>query len=205
ARGARLAVLGALAAGGVQLVAVATAATSGALLFEPGAGHYAIAALVCLAALGVAAVWPPRNPTGRAERARNVLVGGALLAAPLIAGQWLTRLDYSETRDNRAQQIIDALEHYVERHADYPNELEELVKDGLLASVPVPRVGLLSLQEFVYQNFGDSYLLEFSAPRWIQCAYNPPWRLEPGEEIDPEDEEALTGSWSCPQKPPEIW
>jgi hypothetical protein len=205
ARGARFAALGALAAAGVQLVAVAAATTGGALLFEPATGHYVTAALVGLGALGVAAAWPPRDPGARAERARNVLLGGALLAAPLAAGQWLTQLDYAETRDHRAQQIIEALERYVERHAGYPNKLEELVKDGLLASVPVPRVGLFSLQEFVYQNFGDSYLLEFSAPRWIQCAYNPPWRLEPGEEIDPEDEEALSGSWSCPQKPPEIW
>ena len=76
---------------------------------------------------------------------------------------------------------------------------------GLLAEIPRPHVGFASRQEFVYQNFGESYLLEFSAPRWIQCAYNPPFEDEPGEEPDPEDGEDLGGAWCCPQKPPELW
>jgi hypothetical protein len=66
----------------------------------------------------------------------------------------------------------------------------------------------------VYQNFGINYLLEFSAPRWVQCAYNPPYLdEEDGEEEEFEDEEipseededGLPGSWSCPSKPPELW
>jgi hypothetical protein len=117
----------------------------------------------------------------------------------------LTRLDYSVTRDERAQQIIDALAAHAEANSGYPDELSELVTGGLLPEVPRPRVGFFSGQEFVYQNFGDSYLLEFSAPRWIQCAYNPPWQLEPGEELEEEDADALLGAWSCPQKPPELW
>ena len=125
--------------------------------------------------------------------------------APLVIGQTLTRLDYAETREHRAQLLIDSLKTYEERNAEYPDELTALVEAGLLDEVPKPRIGLFSGQEFTYQNFGDSYLLEFSAPRWIQCAYNPPWLLEPGEEVDPDDADALSGSWSCPQKPPEIW
>ena len=100
--------------------------------------------------------------------------------------------------------------HY-EREGGYPDDPGELVALGLLGYVPVPRVGFrfLEEQEFVYQNFGISYLLEFSAPRWVQCAYNPPYQdedldeEEPQEELD--DEGALPGSWSCPAKPPELW
>ena len=73
---------------------------------------------------------------------------------------------------------------------------------------------LLHRPEFVYQNFGINYLLEFSAPRWVQCAYNPPYVDEAdGEEEEFEDEEipgeadedGLPGAWSCPSKPPELW
>ena len=60
-----------------------------------------------------------------------------------------------------------------------------------------------------YQNFGISYLLEFSTPRWVQCAYNPPYQEEDEEdfedELDDEDEGDLPGSWSCPSTPPELW
>ncbi len=205
ARGARLAALGALAAGSLQLIALASAAESGVLLFRPTADHYGAAALLGFLALAVSVAWPPRDAATRAARGRNVLLGGALLAVPLVTGQTLTLLDYTETRDRRAQQIIDALAAYDEQHAAYPADLQQLVAAGILDEVPVPRIGLFSAQEFVYQDFGDSYLLEFSAPRWIQCAYNPPWRLEPGEVLDPEDAEALSGAWSCPRKPPEIW
>jgi hypothetical protein len=86
----------------------------------------------------------------------------------------------------------------------------------------VPEIGfpLASRDEldFTYQGFGTSYLLEFSAPRWVQCAYNPPYADEEGEENmddavsagvgdDGEDDDAESGggSWSCPSKPPELW
>jgi hypothetical protein len=205
ARGGAPAAGGVLVAGGVQWLAVSMSAAGGALLFEPEAAHHLGAVAVGLAALGVASAWPPRDREARVRRGTNVLLGGALLATPLVIGQTLTRLDYTETREHHAQRIIDALETYQERHAGYPDELAALVDEGLLDEVPKPRIGLFGGQEFVFQNFGDSYLLEFSSPRWIQCAYNPPWQLEPGEELDPEDADALTGAWSCPQKPPEIW
>jgi hypothetical protein len=132
-----------------------------------------------------------------------VALGGLLAALPLVAGQALTRVDYSLTRDGRAQQVIDALAAQREKTGEYPDALSELVDAGLLEAVPRPHIGFGDSQEFVYQNFGESYLLEFSAPRWIQCAYNPPYELAPGEE--PEDGEELGGAWSCPQKPPELW
>ena len=69
---------------------------------------------------------------------------------------------------------------------------------------------MLGRQEFVYQNFGESYLLEFSAPRWIQCAYNPPYREDEGEAAEEgaaaePDDGMGRGEWSCPSKPPELW
>ena len=61
-------------------------------------------------------------------------------------------------------------------------------------------------------------LLEFAAPRWVQCAYNPPYGdedfgeddffddTEEGlEDLGYEDEDLGAGSWSCPEKPPELW
>jgi hypothetical protein len=205
ARGGAAAAFGILVAGGVQWLAVSASAAGGALLFKPEVGHHIGAVVVALSVLGLTSAWPPREREALGRRGTNVLLAGVLLAAPLVLGQTLTRLDYAETREHRAQQVIDALAAYLERHQVYPDELAGLVKEGLLDKIPKPRIGLLPDQEFVFQNFGDSYLLEFSSPRWIQCAYNPPWQLEPGEEVDPEDAEALTGAWSCPQKPPEIW
>lgn len=123
----------------------------------------------------------------------------------MIAGQALTRLDYSVTRDDHAQRIIDALATHRAVTGTYPDALSELVEAGRLDDVPRPRIGFLRREAFVYQNFGESYLLEFSAPRWIQCAYNPPWLPAPGEDVDEFEEEELSGAWSCPQKPPELW
>jgi len=204
-RGPLLAGLGVLAAAGIPLASLAAGSESGLLPFKAGPILYTSTALACVGVLAVCSLWPPRSRADRRRRAANVGLGGVLLALPLVAGQALTRLDYSVTRDGRAQRIIDALAAHREKTSDYPDKLDELVAAGLLREVPRPQIGFFSGQEFVYQNFGDSYLLEFSAPRWIQCAYNPPWKLGPGEELDAEDADALTGSWSCPQKPPELW
>jgi hypothetical protein len=67
----------------------------------------------------------------------------------------------------------------------------------------------------------DNALLEFSAPRWVQCAYNPPYLDEDVEEGDGaapdvaqggsasaaagDEDELGGGAWSCPSKPPELW
>jgi hypothetical protein len=202
-RGPAFAAAGVLATLGFPLGSLALGSASGLLPFQAGPRLYAVTALACLLALAACAAWPPRGREEWARRAANVGLGGLLAAIPLVAGQALTRLDYSVTRDGRAQEIIDALAAYRERTSAYPDQLAELQGAGLLEQIPRPQVGFGSSQEFVYQNFGESYLLEFSAPRWIQCAYNPPFVLEPGEE--PEDGEDLGGAWSCPQKPPELW
>jgi hypothetical protein len=122
----------------------------------------------------------------------------------------LTRVDYATTRDAQAGRLIDALQSHYDQESLYPEKLEELVAAGYLEKVPRPRIGFawLSQQDFLYQSFGTSYILEFSAPRWIQCAYNPPYQDEYEEEYEEEDEEDLEdlgGSWSCPSKPPELW
>jgi hypothetical protein len=135
-----------------------------------------------------------------------------LVLAPIALGQVLARLDYVATRDGHAREIIDALDRYRAREGAFPDALPQLVEAGDLESIPLPRIGFAPLtdQEFVYQNFGESYLLEFSAPRWIQCAYNPPY-LEDEEEaveegaLDDGDESLGSGQWSCPSKPPELW
>jgi hypothetical protein len=205
ARGWLTAAPGVVAAFGLPLAAVSAGSASGVLPFRAGPTFVGAMAGLAALVLATAALWPPRGASGWMRRASNTVLGGVLLGLPLVAGQVLTRLDYSVTRDERAQQIIDALAAHAEANAGYPDELSELVTAGLLPEVPQPRVGFFSGQEFVYQNFGDSYLLEFSAPRWIQCAYNPPWKLEPGEDLEEEDADALVGAWSCPQKPPELW
>jgi len=202
-RGAGFALAGVLAAVGFPLFSLALGSEIALLPFQAGPRLYASTAAACLLVLTACALWPPRSRAAFGRRAGNLLLGGLLAALPLVVGQALTRLDYSVTRDERAQSIIDALATHRTRTNAYPDELSELVGAGLLAEVPRPRIGFGSPQKFTYQNFGESYLLEFSAPRWIQCAYNPPYVTEPGEE--PEDTDELLGAWSCPQKPPELW
>lgn len=150
----------------------------------------------------------PSADLGR--RARRIAAAAALVAAPILVGHVLSRHDYTVTREHRAQEIIDALQRYFEREEIYPDSLDELVASGDLESVPEPQIGFASLYagSFSYQSFGISYVLDFPAPRWVQCAYNPPWEDEDDEGEDGEDEEgdrSLGGAWSCPSVPPELW
>jgi hypothetical protein len=141
------------------------------------------------------------------RRARRLAVGAALVALPLCAGQAWAFFDYQLTREVRAQQIIDALADYVEREELYPETLAELVQARDLDEVPQPSIGIgpISDEGFRYQSFGTSYLLEFTATRWVQCAYTPAPIYE--EDEDPEEyaDEDLGESWSCPSRPPELW
>jgi hypothetical protein len=164
------------------------------------------AAIALLTLLLAAKLGVGRGSDRLARRARVWALGGLLLGLPLLVGQSLTRLDYTTTRDSRAQSIIDALERHYQKESIYPENLEELVAGGDLLEIPRPRIGFapLSGQDFLYQSFGTSYVLEFSAPRWIQCAYNPPYKDE-YEDEELEELGDLGGSWSCPSKPPELW
>lgn len=203
ARGLGAGLAGIVASVAVPSAFLAAGSASALLPFQVGPRLYAAMAVASALTLAAAAFWPPRDAAAHRRRARNFLLGGALAALPLVTGQALTRLDYSVTRDERAQSVIDALAEFRSRNGIYPDALSELVDAQLLPDVPRPRIGFASAQDFTYQNFGESYLLEFSAPRWIQCAYNPPYDPIPGEE--PEADEDAGGAWSCPQKPPELW
>lgn len=190
-----------------------------------------------LALLLVAAI-VQHTVASRAEAGRKGLLGvagpmtlgAALVALPVLAGQLLVERDYDVTRNAEAKRILDALDRYYARESVYPEKLEELVEKKDLDAIPRPSVGfgVFEASDFTYQNFGTNYLLEFSAPRWVQCAYNPPYPEDEGDAsfgrvggsaapiaAEPvpaleddggsEDGEGEPGSWSCPQKPPELW
>jgi hypothetical protein len=211
--GAWLWLLGALAAALLPVLALGLAAFQELLPFSAGPGFFALLGCASLLTFAVAASLGLGGDGERtSERALIWSVGGVLVLAPIALGQVLARLDYVATRDGHAREIIDALDRYRAREGAFPDALPQLVEAGDLESIPLPRIGFAPLtdQEFVYQNFGESYLLEFSAPRWIQCAYNPPY-LEDEEEaveegaLDDGDESLGSGQWSCPSKPPELW
>jgi hypothetical protein len=156
----------------------------------------------CAAAIAAVAIRArAAGPAGLAARARALALGALLVGAPLLAGQALARIDYHVTRERRARAIIDALARHAEREALYPDSLAGLVRAGDLAAVPAPAIGFgfLGASAFRYQSFGSSYLLEFAAPRWVECAFTPPYTDGPA------DEAPLGESWSCPSQPPELW
>jgi len=209
--GAALWILGAAAAAALPGLALGVAASQDLLPFGAGLGFFVLLGVAALLAFVLAATLGLGGSAERtAERALVWSVAGVLVLAPIALGQVLARLDYVATRDGHARTIIEALDRYRAREGAFPDELPQLVAAGDLESLPVPRIGFAPLtdQEFVYQNFGESYLLEFSAPRWIQCAYNPPYLEdeEDGEAAPEEGDDGLgTGQWSCPSKPPELW
>jgi hypothetical protein len=184
------------------LVLVATASLAGWASVDASADWRLPAAALCVAGLGLAAA------PGRAQPGHLAAVGALATTLPVLVGMAIVERDYTFTRDARAHGITEALQAYYDRKEEYPDKLTKLVELELLEAVPEPRVGFtfIEKQEFVYQNFGISYLLEFSTPRWVQCAYNPPYQDEDMSEEELEDEEGdLPGSWSCPSKPPELW
>lgn len=134
------------------------------------------------------------RPDALRLRARHLTVGAALLALPLLSGQALARYDYYVTREVRARVIIDALASYLEREDVYPDELENLVQDGDLDAIPEPSIGFSFLYDdpFRYRSFGTSFILEFPAPRWVECAYTPPYE----DEDAGEDENWGVGGYS---------
>lgn len=202
---AALSIVAALVTVAIPTLALWLGSQQGLLPFGAGPVLLAATAAIAVTALAIAAsLGVDRNSHQLGDRARIWALGGLLLGMPLLVGQTFTHRDYATTRDTHAAQVIDALQHHFEQQSIYPERLEELVESGSLAEIPRPRIGfaLLSRQDFLYQSFGTSYILEFSAPRWIQCAYNPPYEDEEEEEEELED---LGGAWSCPSKPPELW
>jgi hypothetical protein len=177
------------------------------------------AALICALTIVAASVTDVRSDAVLGRRALQLAVGAVLLGVPLVAGQALARWDYHVTREVEARAIIDALAAYYERESLYPDELAELVENGQIESIPEPSIGFSFLYDgdFRYQSFGTSFLLEFPAPRWVECAYTPPFEDEDWEDEEDapdvaaepadadEDGPTLDESWSCPSRPPELW
>jgi hypothetical protein len=187
--------------------------------FRAGARTFAAASAVTAIAVALGAL----VRRGSDARARHVLAGALLIAIPLVGSEAVARYDYHVTREVRARRIIDALQAYFARETIYPDSLEQLVAAGDLAAVPEPAIGFGFLYDadFRYQNFGTSFILEFPAPRWVECAYTPPFTdeeeaAETEEAADADDppasdepgaeaDDSLGEAWSCPSKPPELW
>lgn len=211
-------------------------AAGGALALFPfrvGRGEYAASAAICALGIGFSAsLGAGGEDDATRQRSRATAVGALLVLLPILVGQAWARLDYRVTREVRARQIIDALEAWFAREGLYPDELAELVARGDLEAIPRPAVGFAFLYDgaFGYRSFGTSYLLEFPAPRWVECAYTPAFededatgqaRAEPASapeaweraDAGPEagadggagDAAGLGEAWSCPSKPPELW
>lgn len=181
------------------------------------------AAVTCAVLVGIAAAGVRFDPKRLRQRSRHLATAAALVGIPLFFGTAWARWDYSRTRDVSAQRILDALARYYARESVYPDALSQLAEAGFIDAIPSVHIGFrppgTPPTEFTYQAFGTSYLLEFSAPRWVQCAYNPPYADdELGDEDEPTADVAsnadtaaadadadLGGAWSCPSKPPELW
>jgi hypothetical protein len=197
----------ALAAGfglAIAIGGVALAAFAGMLPFSVGTGTLVGVAVLCSIVTGLVATLGVRGDA-IARRARIFAVAAVLIGAPLISGQLLARIDYERARSLYAEQIIQALERHYERESIYPEHLDQLVAAGDLDEIPEPAIGfrLLGGGDFTYHDFGTSYLLEFASPRWVECAYSPPY-VDDDDEGSSEDA-ALEGAWSCPSEPPELW
>lgn len=178
------------------------------------------AAAFCTVLIAIAAIGVRFDARRLRTRAIHAAVAAALVGVPLLIGAGWARWDYARTRDQNARRIIEALDAYFARESVYPDTLQQLVEAGLIDAIPKPEIGFAlgnsGETEFTYQAFGTSYLLEFSAPRWVQCAYNPPYDADEdedaapagsgaGEAADADEEDLGGGSWSCPSKPPELW
>jgi hypothetical protein len=149
-----------------------------------------------------------RRGGARVPAASAVLVAGLLLLGSIKAGQWQAEWFLARGRDEIAPRVIDAIERYRAEHDAYPGELTDLVP-AELAAIPQPHIGWLDWDEevFTYTDLGDSFLLEFSGPLWVQCAYSPPYEEEGDEELEGEGRggELRGGAWSCERKPPRLW
>jgi hypothetical protein len=165
-----------------------------------------LAALALPAALVVALAGRGRGE--HAPAASAFLVAGLLLLGSIKAGQWHAERFLARARDEVAPQVIGAIERYHASREVYPGELTDLVPAELPA-IPEPHIGWLDWDEevFTYTDLGESFLLEFSGPLWVQCAYSPPYEEDADEEAE---EEGVTGehlgaAWSCERKPPRLW
>ncbi|MCX5739366.1 MAG: hypothetical protein NTZ61_12890, partial [Proteobacteria bacterium] len=156
------------------------------------------------AALVVALV--QRLGATRTPDAVAFLAAGLLILGCVKAGQWHAEWFLGQAREVIAPQLIDAIERYHAEQAVYPSDLAALVPKQIPA-IEQPHIGWLDWDEevFTYTDLGDSFLLEFAGPLWVQCAYSPPYE-EAVDETEPGAEpERLEAAWSCQRKPPRLW
>jgi len=189
------------------------------LPFRAGANTLVAVAIACAIAIAVSTLGILRRPEALRARAVHLAVGSALIAIPLFTSEAWARWDYYYTREHVAGRLIDAMEAYYEKDEMYPDELDELVSGGYLDGLPEPSIGFGFLYDgsFRYRSFGTSYILEFPAPRWVECAYSPPYEeeeIDEDEELEPwesadyvqgDGDDSMDGAWSCPSTPPELW
>jgi hypothetical protein len=134
----------------------------------------------------------------------DFVAAGILLLAAVKAGQTHAEWFLARAREQIAPRLIDAIERHHAKYDAYPGELTELVPEQLPA-IQQPHIGWLDWDEevFTYTDLGDSFLLEFSGPLWVQCAYSPAYQGDEAEEGTPA--ERLEAAWSCERKPPRLW
>ncbi len=203
---------------GVPVALLAVGSALSLLPFKAGAGTLGFVAVACAIAIALSSATGARSPEAMRARARHLAVGAALIAVPLLTSEVWARWDYYWTREHHAREIINAMEQYLEKEELYPDELADLVKTGYLDEIPEPAIGFGFLYDghFRYRSFGSSFILEFPAPRWVECAYTPPYDDEEEEYEEDEFDEALglagggegdslDEAWSCPEEPPELW
>lgn len=161
--------------------------------------------------------------TALLRRAGNIAVGALLVFLPIFLGRGLMEADYNASRYVIAQEVIESLHsYYVAEGGEYPDQLDILIEKGYIDEIPQPRVGFqlfydagwMEAPSFDYRSLGNSYVLEFVSTEWIQCAYNPPYLDEFGNEyVDEEEyEEEYEGEeggggdiWTCPSSRPALW
>jgi len=196
-----LAVVGLLLPVGI----VSSGAALGLFPFKLGGATLGAVAILCASTVALVLATRGGDPEAIRRRTGALAAGAALVAFPMLVGQVLARIDYHITREWRARSIIEALDRYSARETLYPDSLGELVDAGDIASIPKPAIGFQIFRDadFRYQSFGSSFILEFEAPRWVECAYTPPF-VDDEEAGEPEDS-SLDEAWSCPSEPPELW
>jgi hypothetical protein len=186
---------------GAALAAAAAAALAVALHRIPFERTTALRLAVLALPAALLAARPGR-PSGRTAAASTI--AGLVILGAIKVGQWHAEWFLARGRDEISPRVIAAIERHRERHGVYPPELSALVPEEL-PEIPQPRIGWLDADEevFTYTDLGDSFLLEFSGPLWVQCAYSPPYEEEVEEAAGAG--EKLEAAWSCERKPPRLW
>lgn len=188
---------------GTALAAAVAASVAVALRWIPFEAASALRLLALAVPAALLAALAGRGAEARISAA-SFLVAGVLLIGSVKVGQWHAEWFLARGRDGIAPEVIGALERYRAEHEVYPPTLGDLVP-AQLPEIQQPHIGWLDRDEeiFTYTELGDSFLLEFSGPLWVQCAYSPPYEEERAEAAV--GGEKLEAAWSCERKPPRLW